>query len=154
MEVQKLASKSVAKESERKDVKEGENRADVLLMENVAKAADNALARDNEVISVSLEQARENVRSRVREAAGEIADRLITEAKAGGLAPAKYLFEVTGLYPATKETGAAGNSLAEMLLKRMGIPTAQSGGGVDKKPPALATDPESERGEPEGRVEN
>lgn len=67
--------------------------------------------------------AREAVKSRVRKAAGTIADGLIKEAMSGQLATAKYLFEVTGLYPATEGAEPQKNSLAYILLKRLGLPT-------------------------------
>jgi hypothetical protein len=68
-------------------------------------------------------QVRENLKRQVRGSAEKIADGLISVAEAGQLAPAKYLFEVAGLYPATEETGPRENSLAYVLLKRLGLPT-------------------------------
>jgi len=68
-------------------------------------------------------QAREDVKGRVRRAAGGIADELIKVAMSGQLATAKYLFEVAGLYPATEEAEPQENSLAYILLKRLGLPT-------------------------------
>jgi hypothetical protein len=61
----------------------------------------------------------------IRSAAEIIAQALIDAAKAGQVAPAKYLFEAVGLYPVTEETmpKPEGESLAERLLKRMGLPT-------------------------------
>jgi hypothetical protein len=69
-------------------------------------------------------EARKNIATLVWVSVNEIAARFMTDAKAGHVAPAKYLFEVAGLYPATAETSAApDNSLAYALLKRMGLPT-------------------------------
>jgi hypothetical protein len=69
-------------------------------------------------------EARKNIATLVRVSVNEIAARFMADAKAGQVAPAKYLFEVVGLYPATAETSASpDNSLAYALLKRMGLPT-------------------------------
>jgi hypothetical protein len=67
---------------------------------------------------------RKNIAALVRVSADEIAARFVEAAKAGQVAPAKYLFEVVGLYPPTAETlSNPENSLAYVLLKRMGLPT-------------------------------
>ncbi len=61
----------------------------------------------------------------VGNSATEIAAGMINAALSGELAPAKYLFEMAGLYPATAETEATNpeeDSLAHILLKRMGLP--------------------------------
>jgi hypothetical protein len=69
-------------------------------------------------------QVRENINNLVRDSAVAIATGVITVAKTGQLASAKYLFEAVGLYPATEQTAARppDNSLAATLLKRMGLP--------------------------------
>ena len=74
---------------------------------------------------VDAAQARENVASLVRASATEIASGVLTGAKAGQLASAKYLFEMAGLFPA-KEAAASTlpeDTLSRTLLKRMGQPT-------------------------------
>ena len=49
---------------------------------------------------------------------------LVDAAKQGQVAPAKYLFEICGLFPAGEETAEKKeDSLAYTLLKRMGLPT-------------------------------
>jgi len=61
----------------------------------------------------------------VGNSATELVAGMINAAAAGELAPAKYLFEMAGLYPATEETEATDpqeDSLAHILLKRMGLP--------------------------------
>jgi hypothetical protein len=69
-------------------------------------------------------EVRKNIATLVRKSANEIADVFIGKAKAGELAPAKYLFEAVGLYPPTEETLAKPeNSLAYAMLARMGLPT-------------------------------
>ncbi len=49
---------------------------------------------------------------------------MIKVAKTGQLASANYLFEATGLYPATEQTSARPieTTLAHTLLTRMGLP--------------------------------
>ena len=67
---------------------------------------------------------RKNIATSVREAANEIADRLVEMAKGGHLASVKYLFETVGLYPPTAEIGSKPEeSLAHRLLTKLGLPT-------------------------------
>jgi len=72
-----------------------------------------------------MARVRQDISNMVGNSATEIAAEMINAALAGELAPAKYLFEMAGLYPATEETEAANpqeDSLAHILLKRMGLP--------------------------------
>ena len=85
-------------------------------------------------------QAREEVKGRVRRAAGDIADELIKVAMSGQLATAKYLFEVAGLYPATEEAEPQENSLAYILLKRLGLPTDPLNEETDSEAGAVERD--------------
>jgi hypothetical protein len=80
-------------------------------------------------------QLRADIDKLIRSAAEDIAQGLIDAAKTGQVAPAKYLFEAVGLYPATEETlpKPEGESLAERLLKRMGLPTEPVSGGEDRE---------------------
>jgi hypothetical protein len=70
-------------------------------------------------------QVRKNVNNMVWNAAETIAAEVIKVAMSGQLAAVKYLFEAVGMYPAPKEIEEKPreNSLAYMLLKRLGIPT-------------------------------
>jgi hypothetical protein len=84
-------------------------------------------------------EARKEISRQVREASIGIVDRLIELAEEGELAPAKYLFEMVGLYPATEETKSKPeNSLAYTLLKRMGLPTEPLS---DEREPVLQESP-------------
>ena len=75
-------------------------------------------------------EARKNTSDVVRCSAMEIIDALIQKAKDGEVGPAKYLFEMVGLYPATEETSSKPeDSLAYTLLQRMGLPTELDGPG-------------------------
>jgi len=74
---------------------------------------------------VDMVRVRENISDLVRASAEGITAEVIKAAMTGQLAPAKYLFEAVGLYPATEETEATPveGSLAHTLLRRMGLPT-------------------------------
>jgi hypothetical protein len=75
-------------------------------------------------VPVDFVEARKNIATLVRMSVNEIVVQFIELAKRGEVGPAKYLFEVCGLYPATAETSAKPeNSLAYSLLKRLGLPT-------------------------------
>jgi hypothetical protein len=69
-------------------------------------------------------EVRENINELVKESAEAIAIEVIKVAKTGQLAPAKYLFEAAGIYPATEQTAMRPieTSLAHTLLTRMGLP--------------------------------
>jgi hypothetical protein len=74
---------------------------------------------------VDMARVRKDISNMMGNSATEIAAGMIKAALAGELAPAKYLFEMAGLYPATEETEATNpqeDSLAHILLKRMGLP--------------------------------
>jgi hypothetical protein len=75
-------------------------------------------------VPADLVEARKMITELVRLAAVEIATSFLNAAKTGQVAPAKYLFEAVGLYPAKEETPErAKHSLAYTLLKQMGLPT-------------------------------
>ena len=74
---------------------------------------------------VDIAQVRKDISNMVGNSATEIAAGMINAALSGELARAKYLFDMAGLYPATAETEATNpeeDSLAHILLKRMGLP--------------------------------
>lgn len=91
---------------------------------------------------VDAAQARENVASLVRASATEIATGVLTVAKAGQLASAKYLFEMAGLFPAMEEASATipEDSLAHTLLRRMGQPTEPATRANGRAPMVPASD--------------
>jgi hypothetical protein len=87
-------------------------------------AKGTAQAGLNMKVPADFVEARNNIATLVRMSVNEIAVQFIELAKDGEVGPAKYLFEVCGLYPATAETSAKPeNSLAYALLKRLGLPT-------------------------------
>jgi hypothetical protein len=98
-----------------------------------AKAKEKTAEAENEKTGEAAEQecdfdqARKKIANKVVGASEKIADAVIEVALKGQLAPAKYLFEAVGLYPPTEETEETAkrpeNSLAYVLLKRMGLPT-------------------------------
>src|SRR5438445_8777647 len=73
----------------------------------------------------ALERLREEIKSRVGNEAQNIVKSLIEEARKGNCAPAKYLFEMVGLYPAAVQEQQQENpeedSLARTLLQRLGL---------------------------------
>ncbi len=82
-------------------------------------------------------QVRSNINDLVRDSAEDIATEVIKVAKTGQLASAKYLFEATGLYPATEQTSARPieTTLAHTLLTRMGLPLEPV--VCDEEPPVI-----------------
>jgi len=75
-------------------------------------------------------EARKNISDAVRSSAMDIIGALIQKAEDGEVAPAKYLFEMVGLHPATEETTSKPeDSLAYTLLERMGLPPDLDGPG-------------------------
>jgi hypothetical protein len=98
---------------------------------------------------VDAAEARENVASLVRTSATDIATGVLTVAKAGQLASAKYLFEMAGLYPAMEEAATLPeNSLAHTLLRRMGQPTEPATCADDQ----AATEPDGNEKERPGKA--
>lgn len=74
---------------------------------------------------VDLVEVRKDIAQIVGSEARGMALAVVDEALKGQLAPVKYLFEVSGLYPSTPATEGAPeeNSLAHRLLKHLGLPT-------------------------------
>ena len=71
----------------------------------------------------SLPEVRKAIADLVSVSALEMVANLIEAANAGQVAPAKYLFEITGLFPAPLESvEKPEDSLANILLKQMGLP--------------------------------
>ncbi len=74
---------------------------------------------------VDLVQVRRDIAQIVGSEAKGMALAVVDEALKGQLAPVKYLFEVSGLYPSTPATEGKPeeDSLAHRLLKHLGLPT-------------------------------
>ncbi|MGD0161391.1 MAG: hypothetical protein ABSB39_02885 [Candidatus Sulfotelmatobacter sp.] len=119
---------------------------------------------------VDMARVRETIKNMVGNSAEKIAAKVINVALTGQLAPAKYLFEAAGLYPATEETAARpqGDSLAHILLRRMGLPLESviqdeeedplvvaidaKGMSTEARKPGAAEDSEAESEEEQGLV--
>jgi hypothetical protein len=75
---------------------------------------------------LALERLREEIKCQVGNEAENIVKSLIEEARKGNCAPAKYLFEMIGLYPAgvqeQQQENPEEDSLARTLLRRLGLP--------------------------------
>jgi hypothetical protein len=104
---------------------------------------------------VDMARVRETINNMVGNSAEKIAAKVINVALTGQLAPAKYLFEAAGLYPATEETAARpqGDSLAHILLRRMGLPLESVIRDEEEDPLVVAIDAKgmsTEAGKPGG----
>lgn len=93
---------------------------------------------------VDLQAVRDAIVNRVGAQAVEISDALVEEAKKGELTPAKFLFEMIGLYPIVAGTSVEdedaqdaeeGEDFAKLLLQRLHLPgsseEAEESGAVE-----------------------
>jgi hypothetical protein len=90
---------------------------------------------------MDIAQVREKIGNLVGESAKDIVAKVIDVAKTTGqLASAKYLFETVGLYPAGEQVAGEPkeDSLAQILLKRMGLSVEPVKGEEDKIAAGLA----------------
>ena len=89
---------------------------------------------------VDLVQVRRDIAQIVGSGAKEMALAVVDEALKGQLAPVKYLFEVSGLYPSTPATEGKPeeDSLAHRLLKHLGLPTKPVEEDDDEPKPGIA----------------
>jgi hypothetical protein len=73
---------------------------------------------------VDLAEVRKEITNIVGTNAAELVRAVVTTGKTGQLAPVKYLFEVTGLYPASEisETTPDPESLAHTLMRGLNLP--------------------------------
>lgn len=92
--------------------------------------------------AVDMARVREAINNMVGNSAEKIATEVINVALTGQVAQAKYLFEAVGLYPATEETAARpqGDSLAHILLRRMGLPLESVIRDEEEDPSVVAID--------------
>jgi hypothetical protein len=74
---------------------------------------------------INLAEVRKDIAKIVGSEVAEMTHAIVDEGLKGQLAPVKYLFEVSGIYPATPGTagGSEEDSLAHRLLKHLGLPT-------------------------------
>lgn len=87
------------------------------------KGSQRPLARRGSRKPVDLGEIRQKITNLVGEEAGPMVESAIEEAHKGHFGAMKYLFEIVGLYPAGDgEAGPADNSLAKILLHRLGLP--------------------------------
>jgi hypothetical protein len=116
-------------------VKKAKGKSKEITTEKPAKVRKEATAREKAAAKVEaatkkeegekdVVQVRERINELVKDSAEAIAVGVIEVAKTGQLAPAKYLFEAAGIYPAMEQTGMRPieTSLAHTLLTRMGVP--------------------------------
>lgn len=106
---------------------------------------------------VDFGSARKNVHKLARGSVVEITKKIAAAAIGGNLPAAKYLFEMSGIYPTTDQ-GAHGieeGSLAETLLKYLGLPTTLKSDDDDAPASELAneTEDETENDPPTDRAE-
>lgn len=100
---------------------------------------------------VNLDAVRSDISKIVGSQAKEMAKAVMGEGLKGQLAPVKYLFEVSGIYPAPEGTVAQPEekTLAHRLLRRLGFPTDP----VLSDEGELITPPEVANSETEGEAE-
>jgi len=86
---------------------------------------------------------RQSVTDMVGSEMKNITHAVVEEAKKGQLATVKYLFEVSGVYPAATEQNQArpeeGETLARMLLTRLGLPLEPAISPDDEVPEKVPT---------------
>lgn len=91
---------------------------------------------------VDLQQVRENITKLVGAEAEKMAGALADEGKKGQLAPAKFLFEMAGLFPATATAPEPEDSddLAKVLLTQLSFPnhSAETEDVTENVAPGLA----------------
>lgn len=89
-----------------------------------AAAATTATPQPEEKPPVDLAKVRKDISNIVGSRATELAQAVLEEGKKGQLAPVKYLFEVSGLYPASESSVAKPDeeSLAHTLLRKLHLP--------------------------------
>jgi hypothetical protein len=75
---------------------------------------------------VNLAEVRRDIKNIVGEAATEITNAVVAEAKKGQLTTAKYLFEATGIYPVLEGGDTVDNpeedTFAQRIVRRLGLP--------------------------------
>ena len=100
-------------------VKKAKGKGKAAAKKPAAKRTSSKEKKGKDIVEV-----RENINELVKDSAELIATKVIEVAKTGQLASAKYLFEATGLYPATEQTEARPieTTMAHQLLTRMGLP--------------------------------
>jgi hypothetical protein len=93
-------------------------------------------AKNDEIpIAVSFDVLRPQINAIVTNNAVEMVQAMIAHAKEGQPQALKYLFEMIGLYPATSdEPSPQSRSLAQFLLKRLGIPEPPNALPVKREP--------------------
>jgi hypothetical protein len=106
-------------------------------------------------VAADMEEARKNLDDRLLICAAAIVEGLVNKAKKGEVAPAKYLFEAAGLYPARAEKKPE-QSVVYQLYKRLKLPdpaaadetsnaTAQT--SPEQSEAAIGTQPDDPAGE-------
>ncbi len=87
---------------------------------------------------VDLAEVRKDISNLVGANATDLARAVMETGKTGQLAPVKYLFEVTGLYPAVESNDAKPDPefLAHMLMRKMNLPVSPIVNEDDEDAPA------------------
>jgi len=105
----------------------------------VTKAGKKRATRATKELDVV--EVRRDIASVVKHATHQIVVAVTEEAKKGQLAPTKYLWEAAGIYPPPAEgdtsRDAYEESLAETLMRRMGIPVTPFNPHADEEPVIL-----------------
>ena len=104
---------------------------------------------------VDFGSARKDVHKLARGSVVEITKKIAAAAIAGNLPAAKYLFEMSGVYPVSEQGpgGIEEGSLAETLLKYLGLPTTPKSDEDNMPAAKQADDAEVEIDPPSDSIE-
>lgn len=89
-----------------------------------ARTSTTTKSSEQKAPAIDLAEVRKDISNIVGSRAAELANAVLEEGKKGQLAPVKYLFEVSGLYPASESSEAKPDeeSLAHTLMRKLNLP--------------------------------
>jgi hypothetical protein len=120
-----------ARPSKRKPTKTKAAPSETVESQSPVPATEDPIINAPTAKPANIAQARRNIQALVKNSAVDITQKMIEAAKSGKVAPAKYLFELAGVHPMTEDTRPEEDSLAYVLLKRLGLPTEPVVAGDD-----------------------
>jgi len=99
-------------------------KSDGLEKKTKTRASTTTTSPEQKPPPIDLAEVRKDISNIVGSRAVELAQAVLEEGKKGQLAPVKYLFEVSGLYPASESSEAKPDeqSLAHTLMRKLNLP--------------------------------